>query len=224
MSFLARTLDWFEERQSSHMGPDQYFAHAGERDGKPMSGDLLWAESEAETVTTSGNMVNAETRLLRRVAAEICDHVPTGTPLIELGPGTPKAFINKPLQIIRALASKLCTLVDDSFAVLQVIAKTHGIDEGLELRFVSDDFFETQQAYLDQDSLVCSFGSTVSNFPGPISEELPEKVLTNGLARMSLAAKSGWMLVGFDSDHNAERVKAFYKRQELFQLNIFFRM
>src|ERR1700736_1909001 len=88
MSFLSRTLEWFQDLRFAHMGPDQYVAHGGGRDGQSMSGALLWAASEAKTISASGNMVNAETKLLRRVVAEIREFVPEGVAVIDLGPGT----------------------------------------------------------------------------------------------------------------------------------------
>jgi len=98
------------------------------------------------------------------------------------------------------------------------------LEGGLEIKSVADNFFETEEPYFDEQSLVCSFGSTISNFDGPISEELPNEVLTNGLVHLAQAAKDGWLLIGFDSDHDEEHLKSFYKKQALFQLNIFDRM
>ncbi|HUY68616.1 MAG TPA: L-histidine N(alpha)-methyltransferase, partial [Alphaproteobacteria bacterium] len=215
---------WFLGTRSAHMGPDQYVAHAGGQDGKSMSGDLLWAESEAETVSAAGNMVNAETNLLYKVTEELGDFLPEGVAVIELGPGTVIAFKNKTAPIIRKLKSKTCILVDESIAFLKKITAASGLGKSVKVKPVVDNFFETEEAYFDKRALVCSFGSTISNFVGPVSDKLPQDVLVDGLSKMAAAAKNGWMLVAFDSDHDAERIKAFYKRQALFQLNIFYRM
>ena len=224
MSFLARTLDWFEGRQSGHMGPDQYVAHGGQLDGRSMSGALLWEQSEARTVSATGNMVNAETKLLSRVAKEIREFVPQGVPVIDLGPGTPTAFRNKTARILDALGSKSCVLVDDSVSFLRSIAERAEICPAVDLKPIVDDFFAADGAYLDDAAVVCSFGSTISNFPGALSAELPRSILIDGLARMARAAKGGWMLVAFDSDRDEKRIKEYYVRQKEFQLNLLYRM
>ena len=223
MSFLNASLDWFLGKRAGHMGPDQYVAHAGMRNGKPTSGALLWAESEAKTVSSTGNMVNAETSLLHKVGGDIENFVSLGTAIVELGPGTTVAFRNKTLPIARRLQSEVCILVDESVAFLKQIATANNFPD-LEIRPIIDDFFATESAYWGEEALVCSFGSTISNFVGPVSQELPQAVLVDGLSKMALAANSGWMLVAFDSDHDEQRIKSFYKGQALFQLNIFDRM
>lgn len=224
MTFLASTIDWFLGKRASHMGPDQYVAHAGMRDGVPTSGALLWALSENKTVSSSGNMVNAETALLQRVARDIGDLLPVEIPIVELGPGTPTAFKNKTLPIARALGSRTCILVDESMAFLKQIAAANDVDKTLTLQPLADDFFENEEAYFHEEALVCSFGSTISNFLGPLSPESPQAVLVNGLSKLACAAEKGWMLIAFDSDHDSERIRSFYKAQALFQLNIFDRM
>jgi len=131
MTFLSTSLDWFLGNKSSHMGPDQYVAHSGVRNGQLMSGPYLWARSEAETISAAGNMVNAETGLLQeKVVNEIGNHIPPGTAIIELGPGTTTAFRNKTLPIISKLESNVCVLVDESMAFLEQIVTTRGLRGG----------------------------------------------------------------------------------------------
>ena len=121
MTFLDASLDLFLGNRSSHMGSYQYAGHTGMRHGRSTSGALLWAEAEAKRHASSGNMVNAETRLLQKVASEIARYVPSGTTVVELGPGTTAAFKNKTLPIIRSLGSANCVLVDESVAFLKNI-------------------------------------------------------------------------------------------------------
>jgi len=225
MTFLSSSIDWFLGKKSSHMGPYQYVDHAGQRDGQSTSGAMLWAACEDKTLSAHGNMVNAETNLLRKVAETIDDYVPLHTTLVELGPGTPTAFKNKTLPLIHKLQTTNCVLVDESMAFLkQIIASDH-LGKTLRIKSLVDDFFESEDNYFDDCALVCSFGSTISNFLGPISHEVPTSVLVNGLTRMAQAARNGWMLVAFDSDYDGKNLKSFYKgQQELFQMNIFDRM
>jgi uncharacterized SAM-dependent methyltransferase len=223
MSFFNRTLDWFQGMRSSHMGPDQYVAHNGKDGDIAMSGPLLWSASEAETICKLGNMVNAETKLISAATEEIANEIPKGTSVVELGPGTEAAFFNKTLPLVRRLQSKSCVLVDESTAFLEKLISSP-VTQNLPITPVIDNFFETEYPYLQHRALICSFGSTISNFEGPLSQTPPLKSLTNGLASMANAVSSGWLLVGFDSDHNEEHLKAFYSNQSLFQLNIFYRM
>ena len=168
-------------------------------------------------------MVNAETNLLRLAHQNIADLLPQGTTVIELGPGTETAFQNKTLPLLRNLNSTTCYLIDESSAFLQKIT-TNKDCHGLNILPVIDNFFETEDPYYHDNALVCSFGSTISNFEGPIDTSLPQKILMNGLSHMSKAARNGWMMIGFDSDHDGDKLIAFYKTQRLFQLNIFYRI
>jgi uncharacterized SAM-dependent methyltransferase len=204
------------------MGPDQYVDHTGMRDGASMSGPLLWKKSEDETISDSGTMVNSETNLLRKSFKLIAEKLCKGVRYVELGPGTVAAFCNKTLLLMRETQSRRATLVDDSSDFLKKILGAATQD--LEIEAVNDNFFETEFPYVDDEAVVCSFGSTISNFEGPISKEPPEAILAHGLATMANAAKGGWLLVGFDSDDDGEHLVSFYKRQKLFQLNLFFRI
>jgi uncharacterized SAM-dependent methyltransferase len=226
-TFLASSLNWFLGTQSCHMGPHQYAAHSGMRDGRTMSGAFLWAEAEAGRHAAGGNMVNAETNLLlTKVVAELGHNVRHGTAVIELGPGTTTAFKNKTLPVIRELGATTVVLVDQSIAFLKEIARTDELAPGLHIKPVVDDFFENESAYLDSDepALICSFGSTISNIVNPISPDLPYDALKNSLSKMACAANKGWLLVAFDSDQDGERIKSYFKKHGLFQLNIFDRM
>ena len=224
MTFLTSSIDWFLGRRASHMGAEQYVAHGGFRAGQSTSGAALWAAAEAERYAASGNMVNAETNLLQLVAKEISQEIPTRTPVIELGPGTTTAFRNKTLPIVQAIQSRTCVLVDESTAFLRQIANEDALDKNLKIQPIVDDFFENDTAYLDEQSLVCSFGSTISNIINPINAELPRIALTQSLSKMACAARSGWLMVGFDSDQDGERIKSYFKKHALFQLNVFDRM
>ncbi len=224
MTFLSSSVDWFLGTRSSHMGPDQYVSHNGMRDGQSTSGALLWANAEAARNAAAGNMVNAEVNLLHKVVTEIEDDVPYGISVVELGPGTATAFKKKTLPIVEKLKSKVCFLVDESIAFLKQISQTDGLRKGLEIKPVVDDFFENEVAYCEDQALVCSFGSTISNIINPVSDLPPQAALVDSLSKMAHAANKGWMLIGFDSDQDGERIKSYFKKHALFQLNIFDRM
>lgn len=127
------------------------------------------------------------------------------------------------MPIIRELESKHCTLVDESIAFLKQIVGS-ALTKGIKIEPIVDDFFANEDAYLDGQALICSFGSTISNIVNPVSAELPQEALVDSLSKMALAANKGWMLIGFDSDHDGERIKNYFKKHALFQLNIFDRM
>ena len=224
MMFLTASIDWFLGRRSSHMGADQYVAHAGVRDGRPTSGALLWTQAEAERSAADGNMVSAETRLLKKVVKEIGNYVPSGTSVVELGPGTVVAFRNKTLPIVHELGSQTCILVDESNAFLDKILTSSVLGHGFEIKSVVDDFFENDEAYFNGQALVCSFGSTIGNIIHPVSHALPEQALVASLSKLACAANNGWLLIGFDSDQDSESVKNYFSKHALFQLNIFDRM
>ncbi|MDR3448818.1 MAG: L-histidine N(alpha)-methyltransferase [Alphaproteobacteria bacterium] len=222
MNFLHASIDWFTRQRVSHMGPYQYASHKGLRDGRSMSGAALWAAAEAERVAAQGNMVSTETDLLHRVAREIGAHIPDGIPIIDLGPGTAAAFTHKTLPLARALNSPTCVLVDESTAFLRQIAELPA--PGIILRPVIDDFFANETAYAPEPALACSFGSTISNIVNPVDDALPHTALTGSLAALANATENGWLLIGFDSDHDGPRIQNYFRKHALFQLNILDRM
>ncbi|MBI1273935.1 MAG: hypothetical protein GC131_07610 [Alphaproteobacteria bacterium] len=221
MNFLQDSLHWFTGQHVSHMGPHQYMAHKGMRYGKSTSGITLWAEAEGAR-NKQKNMVSAETALLHQVSDEINKYLPSNLPIVELGPGTLPAFVNKTLPILRALKSKAYIPVDESVGFLKQVS---AVGEALfEVRPIVDDFFAGRQAYYTGNALICSFGSTISNILSSVSNALPETALTEHLAGMAVAANSGWLLIGFDSNQNGKQIIDYFNVHSLFQLNIFDRM
>ncbi len=224
MNFLQDSLDLFEGRKTSHMGAHQYVPHAGKRNGKPTSGDRLWAETEEQHNVSSKAMFNAETVLLRQAASKISQFIPQGLPVVDLGPGTVQAFRNKVQPLMQAIQSEQYIPVDESIVFLQDLFHSKDIKEKYSVRPMIDNFFENESPYHEGSALVCSFGSTISNIENPMSGNLPEEALIKGLYRMALAANDGALLVAFDSNQNGENIKEYYRLHALFQLNIFDRM
>ncbi len=224
MNFLQDSIDLFKGRKASHMGAHQYVPHAGKRNGKPTSGDKLWAETEAQHNISAKAMFNEETVLLRQAASEIHHFLPQGLPVVDLGPGTVQAFKNKVLPLIQALQSEQYIPVDESIVFLQDLFRMEGIKGHYSIRPLIDNFFENESPYHEGSALVCSFGSTISNIESPIGDELPEESLIQGLYRLALAASDGALLVAFDSNQNGEAIQEYYRLHALFQLNIFDRM
>jgi uncharacterized SAM-dependent methyltransferase len=222
--FLQDSIDLFKGTKTSHMGPHQYVPHNGMRKGKPTSGDRLWAETETRHNVSSEAMFNAETTLLRQAATEIGDYLPIGLPVVDLGPGTVQAFRNKVLPLMRSLRSGRYIPVDESIGFLQDLMGAEDIKGKFEIHPLIDDFFVGTRRYSDEMSLVCSFGSIISNIENPISEELPEKSLAAGLVHLAAATNHGALLIAFDSSQDGESIKAYYQLHTLFQLNIFDRM
>lgn len=224
MAFLDSSIDWFLGVRSSHMGVEQYMAHDGRRNGRSTSGALLWAQAEADRMAAIDSKDNAEKSLLLEVERDIGTYIPYGTVFIELGPGTVATFNNKVLPIVDKLDSKTCIFVDQCTSFLNQITEQSILAEDVEIRYFVDDFFENDHAYCKEEALVCSLGSTISNIVNPISSQLPEQALVRSLENLSRAANNGWILVSFDSDHDGERIKGYFQKHALFQLNIFDRM
>jgi len=227
MSFLQGSFDLFRGCRVSHMGSYQYVDHAGRRNGKSMSGAKLWAELELASLTPNAeNLFNAEELLLERVAKNINQYLPSGTSLLELGPGTSNAFKKKTLPIIRALGSEKCILVDESNAFLKAISSDQALND-VDTSFIEDDFLEDNYCYYpneEGEALVCLFGSTIGNILSPRSDDLPSAALVSTLRQLSQTIGRGWLLISMDSNQDGAAVKEFYERQSLFQLNVFYRM
>lgn len=227
--FLRDSLALFEGRRVAHMGPHQYADHAGRRAGISMAGARLWtqAEAEREAAHQSGlaNKHGAELDLLAMVAGDLARSVPRGTTVIELGPGTPRAFRRKTLPILRAVGAPRCVVVDRSAAFLRGIAAAVAEGEPPVIA-VEDDFFASRGPYHGGSSpaLVCSFGGTISNLIAPLSDEFPQALLAETLAAFARAVSSGWLLTAFDADQRDEDVVAYYAAHADFQMNVFYRM
>ncbi len=211
------------------MGPHQYNDHAGMRDGRSMSGARLWAEAEAqreiEHLNGTPNKLGAELMLVDTVAASIDHHVPFGTKVIELGPGTLRSFRKKTIPLLRALQTRSCIIVDKSAAFLKDI-KVSEQALGLEITPLDDDFFIGDHSFQQDDrpALVCAFGGVISNLVAPVSLLEPMELLSGTLKNFANAIHRGWLLVAFDSTDDSKDVSAYYAKHALFQLNIFDRM
>ncbi len=228
MSFFQDLRDLLTLERVSHVGPHQYEAHSGQHDGHSTSGPVMWARTESsELVNPDGNIFNAEENLIEtRVRKELPAYIPEGVRVVELGPGTFTAFNKKTLLIIHALKSTTCTIVDKSHAFLKSIYDSKALLGIENLEQVEDDFFQPSRCYHDNDdeALVTLLGSTLGNMLGPLRDKLPEAALVNALQNVANATRKGWLLVSIDTDQNGERVQAYYKKQEEFQLNIFDRL
>jgi len=211
------------------MGGYQYSDHAGMRDRWSMSGARLWAEAEAqrETDYKTGhpNKLGAELALLSDVASEIAAHVPLGTTVVELGPGTLRAFRKKTEPLLRALNSPRCYIVDTSVAFLHDVQVSANA-RGMHVSPIEADFFlgQTLEVTGGVPMLACSFGDLISNLIAPISDSLPKEQLSSTLHNFAEAIDQGWLLITFDSSTDAEDIIAYYSKHPLFQLNILDRM
>lgn len=206
------------------MGTHQYAPHLGQRNGTPTSGDILWTAIETLHNASSKAMFNAETALLKRVAADIGEFLPLGLPVIDLGPGTVQAFRSKVLPLLQTLRSERYIPVDESVAFLRDLSYAQETVGNCSIHPKTDDFFCNDRPYHEGSALVCSFGSTISNIENPMSDVLPEGALLKGLYHLATAAKGGALLISFDSNQDGKSIKDYYQLHALFQLNIFDRM
>lgn len=211
------------------MGMHQYSDHAGMRDGRSMSGARLWAEAEAEReaeyLRGIPNKMGSELALLHDVAASIYRYVPQAAKVIDLGPGTLRAFRKKTLPLVQALNSSTCLIVDKSAAFLHDI-KVGAHSAGVNITPIEADFFLGNARYQegDEPALVCAFGGIISNLIAPISPELPYDLLSSTLHNFAKSINHGWLLLAFDSSEDSKEITAYYTKHALFQLNVFDRM
>jgi len=120
MKFLKDSLSFFLGKRSSHMGLYQYEAHPGSCQGKSMSGASLWEQIEnAETHKENATIFSSEEALIQTLVGELMRYIPLGTPLVEMGIGTPRAVKRKALPIMNALFTTDYVCVDASCAFLQ---------------------------------------------------------------------------------------------------------
>lgn len=227
--FLRDCRALFDGSRVAHMGAHQYAAHAGQQNGRSMSGSALWARAEQDREDAHGhgraNKHGVELDLAAAVAGEIDRHVPRGTVVVDLGPGTPRAFRRKTLPIMHALAAPRCVVVDRSAAFLRGIASSVDVGDPPVLS-VEDDFFLGHGPYHGGDgpALACSFGGTVSNFEAGLCDVFPQAALQSAVASFARAVSSGWLLTAFDADDRAGDIIAYYAAHADFQTNVFYRM
>lgn len=211
------------------MGVHQYSDHAGMRGGRSMSGARLWAEAEAQREVEYSlgdpNKLGAELVLLGEVAQSLRTYVPVGTDVIELGPGTLRAFKKKTMPLLRALDSKNCYIVDKSAAFLHDI-KIGITRDKVSIHSIEADFFQDGNKALlsEHPALACAFGGIISNLVAPLCNSLPTEVLVSTLQNFVKTISEGWILVAFDSSNDRDEITTYYEKHALFQLNIFDRM
>lgn len=227
MTFFHGSVDFLRGKRSAHMGSHQYVDHAGLREGRSVSGAKLWAEIEAnELKSTDPNLISSEEKLLRTVSREIHRFIPEGAAILEMGTGTPNAFLKKTLLIMMALRSTDYICVDESQAFLSDLVSSQALAR-FKVKPILDDFFDSDTSYFDDEdrsALICMFGSTIGNIVAPLSKYKPEEALVSHLYSMAQKICDGWLLVSFDSNQNGEEIRSYYNNHTFFHLNVFDRM
>jgi len=186
----------------------------------------VWVIENAETHKENATIFSSEEALIQTLVGELMRYIPLGTPLVEMGIGTPRAVKRKALPIMNALFTTDYVCVDASCAFLQNL-KQSGVLRGYSVRPFFGNFFEDKDIYFDEeneDALICMLGSTIGNIVAPRNESLPEVPLTHHLRSVSRTARRGYMLVSYDSCRNSSFIKSYYIQHNDFHLNFLYRI
>ena len=149
-------------------------------------------------------------------------YVPEGANIIEFGPGSKKAFVNKTLPFLKAVEQCQSYIPVDLCQAYLLQAEEvlkHELSQIL-VKPIEDDFFENTELVKKFDRPVVWFkGSTITN--------LSTSKCIDFLEHISQALKfEGLLIVGVDANQNESSLKKAYFNQKVakFVLNIFHRI
>jgi uncharacterized SAM-dependent methyltransferase len=222
--FLLDSIALLQGRRSSHMGVHQYADHKATRYGKPMSGALLLQEIEHSH--KAYYIPSVEREMIADIAHDVKEHVPPGTPFLDLGPGTLKTVAEKSLPFVRALQSETYIPIDTSLKfcseaglVIQKHVPQASIAPCFE-NFFSDD----AEAACDRPALAFLAGITIANIEASLSRIPPRPELVRHLKNLARITNGGWLLASTDANQDEAENRTMYFENALIEVNHLFRM
>ncbi len=216
-SFLCDVKSLFLHEQEDNMGAYLYSTPNPAIDADTVNGEEYYREAIFQN--QDYYLYEDEVQLINRVASKIAAYIPEESNIIEFGPGTKKAFVNKTLPFLKAV--KQCQsyipvdLCKTYLLQAQEVLK-HELPE-IAVKPIQDNFIENTD-------LVKNFGLPVVWFKGSTITNLSTSKCIDFLENISQALKlEGLFIVGVDANQNESSLKKAYFNQTVakFVLNIF---
>lgn len=156
-----------------------------------------------------------EVRLINTVANQLSNYVPQGVNIVEFGPGTKTAFINKTMPFLKSLNHNITTYIPVDLCKTYLDQAKDVLQDELPdmlVKPIQDDFIENTDLVKQFDKpLVWFKGSTITN--------LSTNQCIDFLKNISQALPSeGILIVGVDANQSESSLKKAYDTEEMANL------
>ncbi len=230
-SFAKDVRDLFANRRAGHLGKWMYSLPL--YDGDPVRGAELWTNVIEDAKNGSAYYVfNDERILIRQAAPLIASYIKNDCSLIDLGPGSKDAFLNKILPLINASNKSIkeyigVDICPSTLDTLGSLAKETCSD--VTVKTLVADFLDTPFKYpADNPSeLAVLFGLTLFNLCiDPRVEELPELLLSRYLKNLGAHFKNqnGILVVTQDTNRDAALLAEAYETNRAYEETVLYRI
>jgi uncharacterized SAM-dependent methyltransferase len=184
---------------------------------------------EKVTEDNSYYLVKADRDNWKACAKDISNFVPTGTPVMEYGPGGEEA-LRKVKNVIRVLNSNHYTGVDVSqTSINDALQAIKSIKADIETIGLLQNYWDQDFPISEHPTLAFFAGGSIENLDVPLLEAPPQKELTDTLSILARRTHGGWLLISFDSLQENVSTDAYVRAYSgpanaVFNLGVFYRM
>lgn len=224
--FKRDICDFFSQRRSGHIGTWRYSdpLFSGDR----VKGMQYWADLVKSA--RGGNnyyIVNEEIEVIQLAAKNLSHIIPKQGTLIDLGPGSKEALLEKAGPFIRNLDTKLYIGVDVSAECLSWAKETIEQDfSGVNCKTILGDFYDDLIFPKMGTPVMCMFGQTIFNLPiHPLDLAAPSRMTVQRLRQFKRSlGRGGYLILAQDCNQNADNIYDAYMEAEKFNMNLLHRI
>jgi uncharacterized SAM-dependent methyltransferase len=217
-SFIANAKSLFLHLEEENLAPYIYSTPDPTIENDPARGE----EYYRELIENSGDyyLYKEEVRLIKTVADRIAAYVPQGANIIEFGPGTKTAFVNKTLPFLKVV--KQC----QSYIPVD-LCKTYLLqaEEVLKNELPEIAVKPIQDNFIENTDLVKNFERSVVWFKGSTITNLSTSKCLDFLSNISQALQPEELLiVGVDANESESSLQKAYDTQKManIMLSVFY--
>ena len=219
--FAKDARDFFSGRLSGHIGTWRYSEPNFE--GDPVNGMGKWAEFVKNARNGSDYYVTNHEIDIIPSALKFLQTLEDIT-LIDLGPGSKEALLEKPGQYMKKLNTIRQYVGVDIVPELLERTKLDLAETFPHIHYYGAcaDFYKDRFTYpLSGTPVMVMFGQTLLNLPiDPFNKDLVEKMLLFRLKRLRLHLSSGYLIVTQDTNLDADSLYKAYMEEADFDLNL----
>lgn len=225
--FLKDTCDFFSGRRAGHIGTWRYSEPLYE--GDKVNGMYHWGEFVKSAKAGSAYyVVNDELNAINKTAPILHDHVSSNMTLIDMGPGSKEAVIEKIGPFIKSGHVSSYIGVD---IVKECLERTDKIIAqefpGIAYFGVNRDFYSAPLAFpVNGTPVMLMFGQTLFNLPiDPLDKSLPDKILLQRLMKFRMhLGYHGYLVITQDCNQDGQSLYDAYMTEENFDRNLLYRI
>lgn len=202
-SFIANAKSLFLHLEEENLAPYIYSTPDPSIENDPARGEEYY---QILIEDKDYYLYKEEIRLINTVASQIAAYVPQGANIIEFGPGTKMAFVNKSLPFIKAVKQLKSYVPVD-------LCKTYLVntEEVLKQELPEIAVKPLQDNFIENTDLVKIFERSVVWFKGSTITNLSTSDCIDFLTKISQALQpEGLLIVGVDANQNESSLKKAY--------------